>query len=117
MRAEEVEALVQREISEFRYEPPEGTIGVPCSAERVASEVEVLRAALVHPQLATVEIADSGSPGPQRQLWLVTRTLENGYVVVFDSESRAFGLAVGGKTGPPQTVAVWGDLVGTFMAR
>jgi hypothetical protein len=114
MRTEEVEAVVEREITEFRYESPDGTIGVPWSAERVASEVEALRASLIQPELATVEIADTGS---QRELWVVTRTLDNGYLVVFDSDSCTFGLAVSGKSGSLQTVAVWGGLVTTFMAR
>jgi hypothetical protein len=118
MQADDVEALVRRQIEEFRYTAPStGTIGVPWSADRVAAEVERLRTSLIRPQLATVEIADYGSPGPRRALWLVTRTLENGYLVVFDSEARAFGLAVSGEVPPPQTVAVWGDLVSTFMAR
>ena len=117
MRADEVKALVEREIAGFRYGPPEGTIGTTWSSERVAFEVETLRASLIDPQLVTVEIADSGSPGPRRELWVVTCTLENGYLVVFDPESQTFGLAVGGERPPPQTVAVWGDLITTFMAR
>jgi hypothetical protein len=118
MRADEVESRVRREIEEFRYEPPShATIGVPWSRERVASEVEVLRASLITPQVATVEIADLGSPGPERNLWIVTKTVENGYLVVFDPDARCFGLAVRGEIGNPQTVAIWGDLVPTFMAR
>jgi len=117
MTSHEVEALARREIAEFRYDPPEGTIGVPWSAERVASELEILRASLIQPKLATVEIADSVTPGPRRALWLVTRALECDYVVVFDPESRRFGLAVGGNAPLLQTVAVWGKLVSTFMAR
>ena len=116
MRADEIATLVERQISEFRYSPPEGTIGTPFSAERVASELELLRASLVRPKLATVEIG-APDPEPHRQLWLVTRTLENGYLVVFDPSSQRFGLAVAGESTPPQTVAVWGDLVSTFMAR
>jgi hypothetical protein len=116
MRADEVNALVQREIAEFRYEPSDDTIGTAWSAERVASEIELLRASLVQPQLTTVEIGDP-DPGSNRQLWLVTNTLENGYLVVFDPEAQVFGLAVAGKAPPPQTVSVWGDLVSTFMAR
>lgn len=117
MRADEVTALVERTISEFRYNPREGTIGTPFSSERVASEILVLRASLVQPQLAMVEI---GAPdqGLTRQLWLVTRQLEDGCLVVFDPESQRFELAVAAKENSrPQTIAVWGDLVTTFMAR
>jgi len=116
MRADEVAALVEREIADFRYDPSEGTIGRPFGPERVASEIELLRASLIQPQLATVEFGFP-DPGPSRQLWLVTRTLENGYLVVFDQESQCFGLAVVGENPTPETVAVWGDLVSTFMAR
>jgi hypothetical protein len=116
MRADEVAALVEREISAFRHNAPEGTIGTPFSAERVASEIALLRESLVDPRLAPVDI---GPPdvGRHRKLWLITRSLENGYLVVFDAESERFGLAVIGEQGPPQTVSVWGDLVSTFMAR
>jgi hypothetical protein len=116
MRADEIAAIVERQISDFRYDPAEGTIGTPFSSERVASEIALLRASLVEPQLATVEIGPPDS-GPRRQLWLITRTLENGYLVVFDPESQRFGLAVASEDPPPETVAVWGDLVSTFMAR
>ena len=116
MRGADVTALVEREIAEFRYKPPSGTIGAPFSSERVASEIELLRASLVQPQLATVDI-DAPDPGRNREVWLVTRPLENGYLVVFDPESQRFGLAVAGQNRHPQTVAVWGDLVSTFMAR
>jgi hypothetical protein len=116
MRAEDVSALVERQISEFRYNPPRETIGTPFSPERVASEIQLLRESLVQPQLATIEI-DPPDGEPQRKLWLITRTLENGYLVVFDPGSQRFGLAVAGENPPPQTVAVWGDLVSTFMAR
>jgi hypothetical protein len=115
MRADEVAALIESQISEFRYNPSKGTIGRPFSPERVVSEIQLLRASLVEPQLATVEIG-APDPGPHRRLWLVTRPLENGYLVVFDPSSRRFGLAVGGAS-LPQTLAVWGDLVSTFMAR
>ena len=93
-----------------------GPLPYDAAIRRVASEIELLRASLVQPQLAMVEIG-APDPGPHRQLWLVTRTLENGYLVVFDPESQRFGLAVAGENPPPQTVAVWGDLVNTFMAR
>ncbi len=118
MRTDEVESRVRREIERFRYEPPcHATIGVPWSRERVASEVELLRASLITPQVATVEIADVGSPGPERDLWIVTKTLENGYLIVFDAEGDCFGLAVRGEIGIPQTLAIWGDLVHMFMSR
>jgi hypothetical protein len=117
MRASDVKALVEREIGDYRYDPPEDTLGIPWTSERVASELGILRESLVEPRLAEVEIADNASPGPVRQLWIVTRSLDNGYLVVFDPESRDFGLAVEGEIGPPQTVAVWGDFVGSFMAR
>jgi hypothetical protein len=117
MRTDEIDSIIRRELEEFRYEVPSETIGVPWSRERVESELAALRAALIAPRLAAVEIADTGSPGPERQLWLVTKPVENSYLVVFDPEALRFGLAVAGSSGPPQTVAVWGDLVSTFMAR
>jgi len=117
MRTDEIESIIRRELEEFRYEAPSETIGVPWSSERVESELAALRAALIQPRLAPVAIADDGSPGPERQLWLITKPVENAYLVVFDPAAHRFGLAVAGSSGPPQTVAVWGNLVSTFMAR
>lgn len=116
MEADNVAALVDRELSEFQYAPPAGTMGTPFSREHVVAEIERLRAALVRPHLETVAIG-APDPGPSRKLWVVTRLLDNGYLVVFDSESKRFGLAAAGQASPPETVAVWGGLVSTFMAR
>ncbi|HVJ15786.1 MAG TPA: hypothetical protein VM686_10095 [Polyangiaceae bacterium] len=113
MHEDEVEEWTRRELAAFRYEPPAGTIGIPWSSERVDAELETLRSSLVRPERVTVEFLE---PTPTRRvLWRVTRDLANGYFVALDPESRQFGLVVHGE--PSQDAGVWGDLVGTFMAR
>jgi len=79
-----------------------------------------LRNSLVEPRLDTVQIGEAktgpDAPIETRELWIVTQPVDNVYLVVFDPESREFGLAVKGKS-HPEAVSVWGDLVSTFCAR
>jgi hypothetical protein len=115
MRDTDVSAIVESQLVAFQ--PPEvsGTIGVPWSSERWASEISKLRAALILPRLAPVDICDGPARG-RRLLWVVTRPVENSYVVVFDADSNTFGLAVAGPTSI-ETVGVWGDLPSAFAAH
>ena len=116
MRAEEVVALVDRELSGFVYSPPEGTIGSPFSPERVAREIDLLRESLVPPRLVAAANGQAESVATQ-ELWQVTCPVDRGCVVVFDAGALSFGLAFLAGDSLPQTIGVWGDLVGTFMAR
>jgi len=120
MEASEVRGIVQAELTSFREDSAQSTIGSPWSIARVKSDVASLRNALIEPRLATVRIGKTGqgsnSKLETREFWVITRPVENGYLIVFDPESREFGLAVTG-AGGPETVSVWGDLIGTFCAR
>jgi hypothetical protein len=119
MTPADVTRLIRHEVDAFTYEVPsrDGLLGVPWSQERMAQEVSALREALTEPNLVPVEIADNPSARETRMLWVVTRPDSKGYVLVFDPVGPRFGLAVTGRSGPPQTVAVWGDLVTTYAAR
>lgn len=119
MTSDDVAQLISQELATFTCEPPsrEGLLGVPWSKERMAQEIEALRQALVEPTLASVELADDPTARTTRRLWVVTRPDENGYILIFDPDTTRFGLAVRGSSGPPETVAVWGDLVSTYAAR
>ena len=119
MTPNDVAQLILRELETFTYEPPSraGLLGVPWSKERLAQEIEALRQALIEPKLTSVELADNPNARTTRQLWVVTRPDSNGYLLVFDSDATRFGLAVISSSGPPETVAVWGDLVTTYGAR
>ena len=120
MEASEVRGIVQAELNSFRESSAQSTFGSPWSNVRVESEIANLREALVEPRLAAVRIAHAKSgpdaPLATREFWVITRPVENGYLIVFDPESREFGLAVTG-AGDPEMVSVWGDLVNTFCAR
>ena len=119
MTSDDVAQLIFQELATFIYEPPsrEGLLGVPWSKERMTQEIEALRQALVEPTLTSVELADDPKARTTRCLWVVTRPDANGYILVFDPDTTRFGLAVRGSSGPPETVAVWGDLVSTYGAR
>ena len=119
MTRDQVKQFVVRQLEAFDYSPPspDGLLGVPWSRERMSREVEVLRNALVEPELIEVELADDPSARSKRPMWALTSPDPNGYIVVLDPGSDRFGLAVTGGAGPPETVAVWGDLVTTYAAR
>ncbi|HWL39961.1 MAG TPA: hypothetical protein VNO75_06965 [Gemmatimonadaceae bacterium] len=119
MTPDDVMRVIRYEVDAFTQEVPsrDGLLGVPWSQERMAQEISALREALSEPKLVPVEIADDPRARETRMLWVVTRPDSNGYVLVFDPVGPRFGLAVTGHSGPPQTVAVWGDLVTTYAAR
>ena len=119
MTPDDIAEMISRELEKFTYEPPPraGLLGVPWSKERMAQEIASLRAALIEPKLVSVELADDPRARTTRRLWVVTRPDSNGYVLVFDPDTARFGLAIVASSGPPETVAVWGDLVTTYGAR
>ena len=96
------------------------SLGVPWSDERWAREIALLRGSLVEPRLAAVHIPDARERPDDfvgvKQLWLVTSTVENAHLVVFDREIGRFGLAAAAAQ-KIETVGIWGDLVSTFCAR
>ena len=119
MTSDDISQLIRRDLDAFDYEPSprNGLLGIPWSKERMAHEIDSLRQALIDPKLVSVALADHPRTSSTRSLWVVTRSDENGYVVVFDPDANRFGLATVGSTGPPETVGVWGDLVTTYAAR
>jgi hypothetical protein len=115
MKREVVAAIVERALQSFRYEPPDGPIGIPWSQERVRAQVEELRAALITPELRPIkrrppEVALESD----EELWVVAVT--QGWLIFYDPSRREFGLAMQGPRGAEST-DVYGDLVGTFCAR
>ncbi len=117
MTREEVTALVERELANYRYEYVPGLVGDPVPAERVAQELAALRAALVSPRRATVHVSShTGEPLHTSEAWVVAEG-EDGTVVVYDPLSEDFWLVEGEEHDGYRTFGVNGDLVGTFMAR
>ena len=85
MNKNEIRELIEREIREYRYVLPTGTIGVPCSEQKMNAYIEDLNRHLCEPLL--VPFADGASR------WIITEIDSNGYFVFFDEKSTDFGLA------------------------
>ncbi len=117
MTQDEVAALVEREIAEYRYEPGPGLVGQPWTTERVAQELAALRAALVPPRRATLHVESyTGEPLHASEAWVVAEAAD-GTVVVYEPASHDFWLVQREASGDFRTFGVNGDLAGTFMAR
>ena len=117
MTREQVTALVERELANYRYEYVPGLIGNPISADRVAQELTALRTALVSPRRATVHVAShTGEPLRTGEAWVVAQA-SDGTVVVYEPASQDFWLVEGQEHDGFNTFGVNGDLVGVFMAR
>ena len=119
MTSDDVSQLIAQELATFTYQPPsrEGLLGVPWLSERMTNQIETLRQSLVKPTLTSVEIADDPKARTTRHLWVVTRPDAQGYILIYDPDTSRFGLAVRGSSSPPESVAVWGDLVTTYASR
>jgi len=83
MTKNEIADLVQRELREYRYVRPSGTLGVPFRSHRWMPGEELKRS-LREPD--RVLFADGGAR------WIVTETDGNGYFVFFDENAKHFGL-------------------------
>jgi hypothetical protein len=112
-----LEQMVREAVDGYRQPSGDGTLGRPFTAERLALELDRLRAALVPPYVAEVAIPNDearhlGRTGPY---WVVARL--SGDVVYYDEGADEYGLAHVRATGAIASVAVRGDLAGVFMAR
>lgn len=121
MTKEDLKELVAAEIRNFHYEVPHKALGKPWPEEKVQSKLEQLRNALVEPyqeaiELDSTEVEPHLNPPRTEMLWVVADDRERSKVVYHEA-TESFGLAVYGDKGMPTTVGVWGDLVGTFMAK
>ena len=117
MTQDEVVALVERELADYRYEPGPGLVGQPWTTERVAQELAALRAALVPPKRATLLVESyTGEPLRTSEAWVVVEA-SDGTVVVYEPASNDFWLVERQVSGDFRTFGVNGDLAGTFMAR
>jgi len=118
MTPDAVSALVERELAEFRYDPPapdSGLLGTSWSAERVARGIDALRAALVPPRPVALRVQAFGTRDLEsREAWAVAEV--DGLLVVYDVVACEFALAELAVDGEVADINVRGDLVGTFLA-
>ena len=117
MTSKDVEKLVAGEIASYAYPVVEGTVGRPWSADRVASELELLKSALVSPRPAKMHVRDECNKLVRTSPAWVVAQVATGEVVVFEPATREFWLAEGEEPDGLTTYGVNGDLVGVFMAR
>ena len=117
MTQDQVAALVEREIANYRYQSVPGLVGDPLSHERVTRELTELRSCLVAPRQTTVQVESyTGEPLRTSDAWVVAEGAD-GTVVVYEPTSQDFWLVEGQEREGFRTFGVNGDLVGTFMAR
>ena len=117
MTREDVVAHVAHELASYDYVAGPGLVGRPWPPERVAGELDTLRAALVPPRRATLHVeASAGQPSRTTDAWVVAEAAE-GTVVAFEPGAGTFWLVEDHGPAGLTTYGVFGDLVGTFMAR
>ena len=117
MTQDQVSALVEREIANYRYQWVPGLVGDALSPERVIRELAELRSCLVPPRRTTVQIETyTGEPLRTSDAWVVAEGAD-GTVVVYEPASQDFWLVEREERAGFRTFGVNGDLVGTFMAR
>ena len=117
MTPDDIAAMVAAELAAYRYEVPTGTLGRPWAPERVAAQLDQLRAALIPPQPTRLSIsARGGAPARVSAAWIVARA-GDGLYLVYEPEYSVYWLAEGADSAALSDIAVDGDLVGTFMAR
>jgi|SRR5690606_28175250 len=109
MTSEQLRAHIEREIADYEY-PVGSTLGVAWTPDRVAAELERLRAALVVPFETRIAVDGGGDV----MGWVVAEA--EGYTVFYAPEAESFCLAVGPRD-ELTSLHVDGDLVGVFMAR
>ena len=121
MTREEVAERVQADLDSFTYvektREEAGTLGIPWSAKRVGEEMELLKKALVTPELIQVIDFDTLKAGKRLAKWWLVAQAEGFNLVLYDPECNQFALAIGDPQDNPKSVCVRGDLCSTFMAR
>lgn len=122
LSASNIVKLVSESLTRYRYEPasPGTTIGVPWSAEKEATYVELLKQSLVPPRLESFILAETYEQctalTPTRaDYWIVAE--RGGYVEWYDPATNEFGLGQMSTKGLGLvSIGVRGDLVGVFCA-
>jgi hypothetical protein len=111
MTSEEVALRLREEVDAYEYPHVEDSVGTFWTPERVAAEVALLRESLVEPSPCILHVYEH----PEETVWLVAT---DGDVAVYLDEARSkFGLGGLEADGSIRDWGVYGDLVGTFMAR
>ena len=120
MDLDQLEQIVIRDLDEYVYEVPEGTVGTAWSNERVRSQLDLMRRSLISPYLVDVVMEQpfellSTSEFKTRRCAVVADP-NDGYLLIFDFATNEFLLAQFADDSI-HSIGVRGDAVGCFMAR
>jgi hypothetical protein len=107
----ELRQQVEREIDEYVYLVPEGSVGSPWTAGKVEQHLRAFRSALVEPYWAQIIDDDK-----QTKRCVVIADEKKGTLLVFEPEAQRFMLAMQ-KVSGLISFGVDGDAVGCFLAR
>jgi hypothetical protein len=120
MDLETLRHSVENDIKNYRYSSSGNTVGTAWSEERIEAELAAMRAALVSPYWADVELRDTHEQIATEQAILrkcaIVADDLKGTILAFDPIENGFLLAVKQKDAL-LTIGVRGDAVGCFMAR
>ncbi len=111
---------IEKEIDSYVYDFPDSAIGKPWSDAAIRKGLEDLRACLIAPYWAEVELRDTleqiNMAVALRRKCAAVADCGHGMLLMFDPSEESFVLAETGKTGLI-TFGVRGDAVGCFLAR
>jgi hypothetical protein len=111
MTGQELATQLRGQVDRYNYPRVGGALGTFWTPERVAHEIALLREALVEPSQRKLCVYER----PDETVWLVA-TLDE-VAVYFDEARGECGLGSIQVDGSIKDWGVYGDLVGTFMAR
>jgi hypothetical protein len=111
VNSQDFAARLRAEIDSYEYPRVEGTVGTMWTAQRIAEELDLLRQCLVTPTRRTLHVYGKRD----EDVWLVA--LQGSVAVYFDESRDEFGLGSLEVDASIRDWGVYGDFVGTFMAR
>jgi hypothetical protein len=111
--------MVENEIDSYRYEVPRGSLGTPWPATRVEAGLQRMRASLVDPYWANIDLRDTFEQVREEKASVrkcaVVADDGNGTLLAFDPHEEEFVLIHTGKESL-ESFGVRGDAVGCFLA-
>jgi hypothetical protein len=111
---------VESEIENYQCPSSPNSIGTPWSDQKIATELAVMRAAILEPYWVEVELRDTleqiDAERETRRACVVVADDRDGTLLAFDPTENRFVLVVRCETGLI-TIGVRGDAVGCLMAR
>ena len=112
MTSTEIKKIVEADLSSYKYEEPETTLGDPTSETDIMSYIPKLKAALVEPYLQKILVSESEK---LKEYWVIA--VEDIYYQWYDPTTKEYGLATESENkNHLVSIGVEGDLVGVYCA-